>query len=85
MAEGQRERLDAELIRCRGELAGLQNRHDALQGEHDRLVHDMRYRPIHHLVIGVSENKPWAMKARVAYWRSANLARRLLRRRPPPS
>jgi hypothetical protein len=78
-AEAHRQRLEAELTRCRGELAGLQTRHDALQAHDQKLVHDMRHRPVHHLVIGVSENKPWAMKARVAYWRTANALRRIAR------
>ena len=83
-AGSSRRQLEAELNRTRGELAGLQTRHDALQAHDDRLVHDMRHRPIHHLVIGVSESRPWVMKARVAYRRTANRLRRVLRRSTRP-
>jgi len=79
-ADGNRQRLESELSRCRGELDGLQARHDALQSHDDKLVHDMRYRPIRHLVIGVSERRPWLMRIRVGYWRTANAVRRVTSR-----
>ncbi|MDP9317634.1 MAG: hypothetical protein M3O94_00890 [Actinomycetota bacterium] len=79
-ADGNRQPLESELSRCRGELDGLQARHDALQAHDDKLVHDMRYRPIRHLVIGVSERRPWLMRIRVGYWRTANAIRRVTRR-----
>lgn len=85
-----RQRVESELTRSRGELAGLQSRYDALRAHDDALVHDMRHRPVHHLVIGVSEARPAVMRARVGYWRAATLLRwvraRLTRRtlpRPP--
>lgn len=75
-----RRRDAAELTRCRDELGALRARHDALQAHDDKLVHDMRYRPLRHLVIGLSERRPWLMKFRVAYWRSTNAVRWLMRR-----
>jgi hypothetical protein len=82
--EAERQRLESEVSACRGELAGLQTRFEALQAHDDKLVYDMRHRPFHHLVIGVSESKAWAMKVRVAYWRTMNALRRIARlgRRP---
>ena len=79
-AQADRQRLESELSRCRGELAGLQTRHDALEAENDKLVYDMRHRPIHHLLIGITESRPWLMKGRVAYWRAANALRRISHR-----
>jgi hypothetical protein len=78
-AEVLRHRLEADLIAVRGELSVVQDRLDATQAERDRLVHDMRHRPVRHLMIGVSEAHPGLMKVRVAYWRTANLVRRIAR------
>jgi hypothetical protein len=80
---GERVRLDSELGRSRGELAGLEARHQELQERHDRLVHDMRYRPLRHLAIGASERRPGLMKVRVAYWNVVNAGRRLVRHLRP--
>ncbi len=79
-AQSKRQRAESELSRCRGELAALQTRHHDLQASHEGLVHDMHQRPVRHLVIGLSEAKPWLMKLRVGYWRTANLVRRIAQR-----
>jgi hypothetical protein len=83
-AGSSRRQLEAELNRTRGELAGLQTRFDALQAHDDKLVHDMRHRPIYHLLIGISESRPSVMKARVAYRRNADRLRRVVRRSSKP-
>lgn len=75
-----RRRAEADLARNRDELSHLLARHEALKAHDDKLVHDMRHRPLRHLVIGISERRPWLMKIRVGYWRSVNAVRWLTRR-----
>ena len=70
------QQVEAEIGEGRAELVALTE----MRSRYEQLVHDMRHRPLHHLVIGMSEQRPWVMKVRVAYWRTANAARWIARR-----
>jgi hypothetical protein len=49
-------------------LEKLARRQD-VKAERDRLLHDVQYRPIRHLLIGQSMRREWLWKLRSRYWR----------------
>lgn len=67
----EQRRLHRELEDLRAELWPLRE----IRPHYDKLVHDMRFRPVHHLVIGLSERYRWVLKVRVGYWRTVNAGR----------
>ncbi len=67
----EQRRLHHELEELKAELGPLRE----IRPHYDTLVHDMRFRPVHHFVIGLSERHRWVFKTRVGYWRTVNAVR----------
>ena len=74
-----------ELVELRNRLRATdrefaQNAADRAKGgiidEYEQLIYDMRYRPIPHLGVGLSQRWPWLMSVRHRYWATAGFLRR---------
>jgi hypothetical protein len=75
-----------ELVELRNRLRATdrefaQNAADRATGsiidEYEQLIYDMRYRPIPHLGVGLSQRWPWLMRVRHRYWAAASRVRRV--------
>ena len=49
-----------------------QSRLEEVEAERDRLLHDVQYRPVRHLLVGQSLRRPWLWKLRTWYRRTAD-------------
>ena len=67
----EQRRLHREVEELRAELGPLRD----MRPDYERILHDMRFRPVHHFVIGLSERHTWVLKIRVGYWRTVNAGR----------
>ncbi len=71
----RRQERDKHYVPVQGSREDLARRLNEVTAQRDHLVHDMRHRPVRHLLIGLSERWPWLMAPRVGYWRLANAVR----------